>query len=155
MVVNYLTISVRLMFGRIAKREMGRSGCSLSWLAVYCQLLISQTAPTNALFNIHLGKFEDSHISIWLSAAHAPTPCSTAHLVHCAAGGLLGHTQSSASHSPSLQAPGLGGANQSLLGSLLLSCAHLKSASQQGYVVPSCRLPLATPYSPIRGTGPP
>lgn len=95
------------MFGRITERGMGRSGCSLSCLAVYCQLLISQTAPTNALFNIHLGKFNNSHISIWLSAAHTPTPCSTAQLVLCAAGGLLGLTQSSASHSPSLQAPGL------------------------------------------------
>jgi len=57
---------------------MGRSGCSLSWLAVYCQQLISHTAPANALFNIHLGKFDDSHISIWLSAAYVPTPCSTA-----------------------------------------------------------------------------
>lgn len=50
---------------------------------------------------------------------------------------------------------GWGGANQSLLGSFLLSCAHLKSDSQQGYVMPCRRLPLATPHSPIRGTGPP
>ncbi len=88
---------------------MGRSGCSLSWLAVYCQLLISHTAPTNALFNIHLGKFDDSHISIWLSAAHAPTPCSTARgpsLFSLPPG--VCSTQSSASRSPSLQALGLG-----------------------------------------------
>lgn len=90
---------------------MGRSGCSLSWLAVYCQLLISLTAWANALFDIHLGKFNDSHISIWLSAAHAAAPGSRvpqSQLTLSAAGGLLGRTQSSASHSPRLQAPGLG-----------------------------------------------
>ena len=103
------------MFGRIAERGMGRSGCSLSWLAVDCQPLISHTAPANALFNIHLGKFDDSHISIWLSAAHPPPPPHPLLLhspqsqpVLSAARGLLGRTQSSASHSPSLQASGLG-----------------------------------------------
>eukprot|EP00064_Thunnus_orientalis_P007151 superscaffoldBa00000780_g7170 len=99
------------MFGRIGERGMGRSGWSLSWLAVYCQLLISHTAPANALFNIHLGKFYDSHISICLSAAHTPTPqlhSPQSQPVLSAAGGLLGRTQSSASRSPSLQAPGLG-----------------------------------------------
>lgn len=90
------------------EKGTGRSGCSLFWLAADCQILISQTAPTTALFNIHLGKFDDSHISIWLSAAHGPTPSFTTQLVLSAAGGLLGRTQSSASHSPSLQAPELG-----------------------------------------------
>lgn len=110
------------MFGRIAERGMGRSGCSLSWLAVDCQPLISHTAPANALFNIHLGKFNDSHISIWLSAAHPPP---------------LPIPSRSTAHSPSLFSPppgvcwdapraqhltvpasrprGWGGANQSLL----------------------------------------
>ncbi|KAK5878137.1 hypothetical protein CesoFtcFv8_025574 [Champsocephalus esox] len=90
---------------------MGRSGCSLSWLAVYCQQLISHTAPANALFNIHLGKFDDSHISMWLSAAYVPNP-----LLHSpqfqpvlsAARGPLGRTQSSASHTNQPPGPGAG-----------------------------------------------
>lgn len=45
------------MFGRIKERGMGRSGCSLSWLAVYWRRLISHAALANALLNIHLGKF--------------------------------------------------------------------------------------------------
>ncbi len=137
---------------------MGRSGCSLSWLAVYCQLLISHTAPTNALFNIHLGKFDDSHISIWLSAAHAPTPCSTARgpsLFSLPPGVCWDAPRAQHLAVPASRPWGWGGANQSLLGAFHLPCAHLKSASQQGCVVPSLRLPLATPYSPIRGTGPP
>lgn len=88
-----------------------RSGCSLSWLAVYCRRLISHTASANALFNIHLGKFDDSHISIWLSAAYAPAPCSTTRgpsLLSLPPGVFWDAPRASASHSPSLQAPGLG-----------------------------------------------
>lgn len=52
--------------------------------------------------------------------------------------------------------PGAGeGQIKACLASSFFPCAHLKSASQRGCVVPSSRLPLATPYSPIRGTGPP
>lgn len=56
------------------------------------------------------------------------------------------------------QPPGLGageGQIKACFGALHLPYAHLKSASQRGRVVPSLRLPLATPYPPIRGTGPP
>ena len=146
------------MFGRIGERGMGRSGWSLSWLAVYCQLLISHTAPANALFNIHLGKFYDSHISICLSAAHTPTPSFTARspsLFSPPPGVCWDAPRAQHLAVPASRPRGWGGANQSLLGFFLLPCAHLKSASQQGCVVPSPRLPLATPYSPIRGTGPP
>lgn len=95
------------MFERIAERGLGRSGCSLSWFAFDCQLLISHTASANALFNILRGKFDDSHDSIWLSAAHAPTPCLQSQPVLSTTRGMLGCTQSSAAHSPSLQALGL------------------------------------------------
>lgn len=58
----------------------------------------------------------------------------------------------SASRSPRLQALRRGrGKNQSLLDSFLLPCAHLKSASQRGCVLPK---PLPAPYSPIRGDRP-
>ena len=113
MAVHDLTMGARLMLG-IAERGRGRSGCSLSWLAVYCQRLISHTAPANALFNIHPGKFDESHVSIWLSA-NAPNPpfpssSSSAAPVRSpspltAAGGLLGR---SASCTSSLLALGLG-----------------------------------------------
>lgn len=150
------------MFGRIAERGMGRSGCSLSWLAVDCQPLISHTAPANALFNIHLGKFNDSHISIWLSAAHPPpspsppAPQPTVPACSLRRQGSAGtHPELSISQS---QPPGLGageGQIKACFGALHLPYAHLKSASQRGRVMPSLRLPLATPYPPIRGTGPP
>ena len=146
------------MLRRIAERSRGRSGCSLSWLAVYCQLLISHTAPANALFNIHLGKFDDSHISIWLSAAQAPTPSSVAlspSLFRCRRGSAGTHPELSISQ---FQPPSPGAGEGQIKASMAPShfpCAHLKSASQQGCVVPSLRLPPATPYSPIRGIGPP
>lgn len=134
----------------VCKNCSERSGCSLSWLVVYCKLLISHTAPANALFNIHLGKFDDSHISIWLSAAYAPppppTPCSNSPAVAacslCAAGGLRGRTQSSASRHPLPPGPGGGeGQIKACLAPSSSSCTHLKSTSQQGCVVPSLRLP--------------
>lgn len=69
--------------------------------------------------------------------------------------GMLGCTHISQHTVPAIRPQGWGGANQSQLGAFHLPVAHLKSASQQGYVMPSLRLPLATLYSPNRGTGPP
>lgn len=137
------------MFGRIAVRGTGRSGCSLSWLAVYCQLLISHTEPANALFNIHLGKFDDSHISIWLSAARAPTPSSAGP----AAPACSLRRRGSAGTYPELsisqlQPPGPGageGQIKACVAPSFFPRAHLKSASQRGCVVPSLRLPYSYP----------
>lgn len=62
----------------------------------------------NALFSIHRGKFNDSHVSIWMLAAHTPTLCLQSQPVLSATRSMLGCTQCSAARSPSLQAPGLG-----------------------------------------------
>ena len=129
------------MFERIAGRGTGRSGCSLSWLAVYCQLLISHTAPAYAPFNIHRGKFDDSHISIWLSAARAPTPSSLARgpslLSLCRRGSAGTHPELGISRP---QPPGpraWEGQIKACKAPSLFPRAHLKSASQRGCVVPS------------------
>lgn len=130
-VEHYLTISTWLMFGA---NWRGRSGRSLPRLAVYYQLQMSHTALKNVLVDIHRGKCDNFHISISLLAAHAPT-CSPS-LLYLPPGVFRDTPSVQHLTVPAARPQGRGGANQSLLESFPLPCAHLKSASQQGFVVP-------------------
>lgn len=125
----------------------GEPGCSSSWFTVYRQLLVSHT---DALFNIHPGKFERLP-RLNLHKASKLVPALSLPLGVCW----------DAPRTPHLAVPasrpwGRGGANQSLPGSFpFFPCAPLKSGSQQGCVMPSPRLPPDTPYLPTGGRGPP
>lgn len=143
------------MFGRIAVRGMGRSGCSLSWLAVYCQPLISPHSARKCPLQYssrQIRRLPHLNLALGSSGPQPPNPPTL-----------------SGPHGPSLFSPPPGvcwdaplelgisrlqppgprageGQIKALRGSVLLSPrAHLKSASQRGCVVPSLRLPYSYP----------
>lgn len=117
--------------------------------------LISTCGPSCPLFNIYHSKFDNSHISIWqLTNAElgpvVPSPFFSTPPGVCWKAPIDQQLRASAS-----RAPGLGRGKSKPAWRLPSSLAHLKSASQQGCVVPSLHLLLLALYSPYGGTDPP
>lgn len=151
--VHYLTISVGLMLEPIAAKGFGRSGCSLFVFAVDCQLLISHNAMSSSVFIEANLMTPMSQFGRWQPTPQ-PSVCSPS-LFSLPLGVCWDAPSAQQLAVPASRPRGWGGANQSQLGAFHLLFVHLKSASQQGCVVPSLHQPLATLYSPNGGTGPP